>query len=270
MDMEFCYIRLQDVYLYIPTFLPGQQRLLRRPAFVSSIGAPVSERRGKFHVHALKNISCDIVGGRNLGLLGHNGAGKTSLLRVMAGIYPPSSGTVSTRGSIGCLIEMSTGLSAEMTGYEVIRHQMLMNDADQGEWQAITEEISEFTELGSYLDLPTRTYSNGMRARLVAALATAWPRDILLVDEGLGAGDDKFHTKFAERLERYLGDAKLLILASHNLALLRQYCTHGLVLSRGETVFYGSIEDAVDYYRSPEYLGTVGDSDTRPTVSSEY
>lgn len=265
--MDICYIRLKDVFLYIPTFLPGQQRLLRRPAFVSSIGAPVSERRGKFHVHALKNISCDIVGGRNLGLLGHNGAGKSSLLRVMAGIYPPSAGTVSTHGSIGCLIEMSTGLSAEMTGYEVIKHQILMNDADENEWKAITDEIAEFTELGSYLGMPTRIYSSGMRARLVAALATAWPRDILLVDEGLGAGDDKFHTKFAERLERYLGDAKLLILASHNLALMRQYCTHGLVLSRGETVFYGPIEDAIDYYRSPEYLGTVDGSDIQLAVN---
>jgi ABC-type polysaccharide/polyol phosphate transport system ATPase subunit len=265
--MDFCYIRLKDVYLYIPTFQQGQQRLLRRPAFVSSVGAPVSERRGKFHVHALKGISCDIAGGQNLGLLGHNGAGKTSLLRVMAGIYPPSSGTVYSRGSIGCLIEMGTGLSAEMTGNEVIRHQMMMNGADEGEWNAISDEITEFTELGSYLDLPTRTYSNGMQARLIAALATAWPRDILLVDEGLGAGDDKFHEKFSKRLDNYLGDAKLLIIASHNKDLLRQYCTHALVLSRGKSVFYGPIEDAIAYYDSPEYQETIGIAGPEPIAS---
>lgn len=255
--MEYCSVKLQNVYLYIPVFLPGQQRLFRRPAFISSVGATISERRGKFHVNALTNISFEISGGQNLGLLGHNGAGKTSLLRVMAGIYPPSEGRVETNGSIGSLIEMSTGLSAEMTGNEAIKNQVLLNGNADEPWEVIAEEIASFTELGSYLDLPTRTYSNGMRARLVAALATAWQHEILLVDEGIGAGDQAFHEKFAVRLESYLQEASLLVVASHNVDLLRSYCSLGMVLSRGEIVFYGEIEDAIEFYRSPLYTKAV-------------
>src|SRR3546814_18084827 len=100
----------------------------------------------------LKESSGEIGKGHHLVLLGHNGAGKTSLLRVMAGICPPSEGVVLGRGSVGCLIEMATGLSAEMTGYESIKHQALLNGGEGQDWRDVAADIAEFTELGSYLD----------------------------------------------------------------------------------------------------------------------
>lgn len=248
--MSGALISLQDVDLNIPIFLPGQQRLLRRPRFLSAVGAPVNEIRGKFHVNALSGITVSIGDGQHLGLIGHNGAGKSTLLRLIAGIYPPSAGTAVVNGSIGCLFDTGAGAAPEMTGREIIKNFILIRRGLTDGWRDISDEIADFTELGEYLDLPMRTYSSGMQSRLLAALATAWPHDILLMDEGIGAGDAAFHHKFAARLEKYMTKAHLLVLASHNNGLLSDYCTHGLVLKRGRNVFLGAIEDAIAFYEA--------------------
>jgi ABC-type polysaccharide/polyol phosphate transport system ATPase subunit len=242
-------IVFHDVHLTIPVFLPGQQRLLRRPSFLTSVGAPFGESRGKIHVKALNGISFAMGHGQHLGVIGHNGAGKSTLLRVIAGIYPPTAGSTDVRGSIGCLFEAGVGAMPEMTGREMIKRFILIRRGLDEGWTEIAEEVGEFTELGDYLDLPIRTYSTGMHSRLTAALATAWPQDILLMDEGIGAGDAAFHQKFATRLRDYMSAAHLLVLASHNNALLSNYCTHGLVLMKGKNVFFGCIDDAIAFYK---------------------
>ena len=204
--------------------------------------------KGKIYVNALRGISFDLASGEHLALIGHNGAGKSTLLRLIAGIYPPTSGTVQVNGSIGCLFEMGTGVTPEMTGFETIKMQHLIHGSQGTDWEETAREIAEFTDLGEYLNLPLRTYSSGMRARLIAALATAWPRDIMLIDEGIGAGDSSFQQKFAARLEKYLRQAGLLVIASHSVELLKRYCSRGMVLEHGEVRMIGALDDALEFY----------------------
>lgn len=245
--MQKTSIRLDNVSLSIPVFAPNQQRLLSK-SLLSSVGGSLSSQNGKVHVQALKGISFELSRGEHLALIGHNGAGKSTLLKVIAGIYPPSSGSVEVHGSIGCLLEIGSGARPEMTGYECIKlRHMIANDFDS-DWQESAREIAEFTELGEYLNLPLRTYSAGMRARLIAAIATAWPRDILLIDEGIGAGDEAFQKKFAERIETYLTSAGLLVIASHSEKLLRKYCTRGIVLEHGQVQMIGTLDETLDFY----------------------
>jgi ABC-2 type transport system ATP-binding protein/lipopolysaccharide transport system ATP-binding protein len=248
--MTDCRITLQDVHLSIPIITPGQARLLRRPAFLSSVGGRLTRGNGKLHVDALKGITLNLEHGQNLGLIGHNGAGKTTLLRVMAGIYPPTRGTVDVRGVIGCLLEGGgTNMSGDLTGRECIKYFCLIYGHSRvSDWHDIERDVAEFTELGDFLDLPMRTYSAGMQSRLSAALATAWRQDILLVDEGIGAGDMAFQRKFSVRLNSYLGSAGILVLASHSASMIREYCTLGLVISHGEAQFFGNIDDAHKIY----------------------
>lgn len=243
-----CYVSLRDVYLSIPVITPGQARLLRKPSFWSSVGGDLNRSHGKLHVDALKGISFDLTHGQKLALLGHNGAGKTSLLRLVAGIYPPTRGTVETRGMIGCLLDGGpSAISGDLTGREYIKYHCLMYGRGTP-WQEIEKDIEAFTELGDFLDLPMRTYSAGMASRLMAALATAWHQDILLIDEGIGAGDMAFQKKFEDRLGNYLSQAGILIFASHDLNMLRTYCSLGLVVKHGEAQYYGGFDDAAKFY----------------------
>lgn len=241
-------IHVADLSIRIPVFMPGQQRLLRRPNLFSRVGGRIMEQGGKYHVEALKNVSFEVAEGEHLALIGLNGAGKSTLLRALAGIYPPTTGDVRVFGTVGSLFDIGAAARPEMTGYEVIRHHYLLRFGTFDGWEAVAEDIAELTELGAYLDLPLRTYSSGMNARLMAALAIAWKQEILLLDEMIGAGDAEFHARFSDRLADYLAGARALVIASHNDELLKTYCTKGLVLSHGEQIFLGEINAAIHNY----------------------
>lgn len=246
--MTACRIALKNLSLRIPVFAPNQLRLIRKSALKIAIGGNLDAEDGRVHVQALKDVSFELQRGEHMALIGHNGAGKSTLLKVLAGIYPPSSGELIVEGEVGCLFDIEAGITAEMTGYECIHFQhMIYGDANE-EWQILAERVAEFTELGGYLELPIRTYSSGMRARLMAALATAWFRDILLIDEGIGAGDQPFQDKMQRRIDELLENAGLLVIASHNSGLLQKYCTRGIVMVHGEVRSVGGLEDSLDYY----------------------
>lgn len=250
--MTNCSAVLRNVSLNIPIFAPNQMRLIRKPQFLSPVGGNIDTQFGKIHIQALRNVSFDLNEGEHLALIGHNGAGKTTLLKLLAGIYPPSAGEVATEGTIGCLFEIGAGVAAEMTGYEYVKLYHRIYSKASETLQELIDDITDFTELGDYLTLPIRTYSEGMRARLMAALATAWRRDIFLIDEGIGAGDAAFQSKFSQRVNALLKSAGLLVIASHSEELLRKYCTRGLVLKHGEVLMIGELEEALSFYSRPE------------------
>lgn len=249
--MTNCSVVLRNVDLNIPVFAPNQMRLIRKPQFLSSVGGNIDGQSGKVHIQALRNISFALNAGEHLALIGHNGAGKTTLLKTIAGIYPSSAGEVATQGSIGCLFEIGGGLTPEMTGYEYVKFYHTVYSTPSENLRDLIEDIADFTELGDYLELPIRTYSEGMRARLMAALATAWRRDIFLIDEGIGAGDAAFQTKFSHRMNTLLKSVGLLVIASHNPDLLRKYCTRGLLLKHGEIRMIGGLEETLSFYLQP-------------------
>lgn len=245
-------VTVENVSLNIPVFMPGQMRLFRKTNLGFTVGGRIERSEKRVFVHALSDLSFRLGPGDHLGLLGHNGAGKTTLLKLLAGIYPPTRGTVRIDGSIGCLINVSIGMTEDMTGYECVRYYAQVVAAGARPWREIADEVAEFTELGDFMAMPIRTYSAGMRTRLAAAIITCERHDILLLDELIGAGDAGFQAKFKSRLEDFIEYASILVLASHSSDLLRQYCKYGLVMNKGQAAFLGPIEQAIAFHEGEE------------------
>ena len=246
------YVRLKNVNVSIPVYDSHALRLITLPSFRNArVGTDTATRsHGVIVIHALKNLSMDIEEGDRVCLIGHNGAGKTTLLRLVAGIYPSTTGSVDVKGSTFALLGGSIALSADATGYENIRLIASLYNWPSDKYQELVHEIEDFTELGVYLSLPVRIYSAGMQARLSFALATAQIPDVLLVDEGIGAGDAQFQKKAQVRVQQFVSRARILLLASHSPVLCRAMCNKALVLSKGEAAFFGDIEEGFQVYAS--------------------
>lgn len=186
-------------------------------------------------VRALHNIDLRLESGDRLGLIGHNGAGKTTLLRAIAGAYAPDEGSILVEGKLASLLEPMLGMDAFVTGLENIRLRGLLMGLTSRQIKDRTEEIAEFTGLGPFLGMPLKTYSAGMIGRLAFAVSTAVDADILLMDEWLGAGDADFRHKAHERLMTLFANSKIVVLASHDMSLLRDLCNKFIVLSGGHS-----------------------------------
>ncbi|PIS02434.1 MAG: polysaccharide/polyol phosphate ABC transporter ATP-binding protein [Chlamydiae bacterium CG10_big_fil_rev_8_21_14_0_10_42_34] len=199
--------------------------------------------------HALKGISLKIQPGERVGIIGPNGAGKSTLLKAIAGLYPISKGTLHTDGKIRPLLELSLGFEYEATGKENILYRGLLFGQTPKTMRALEKEIIEFADLKEFIDYPVKTYSAGMRVRLAFAISTLITGDILLIDEVIGAGDAAFTKKASERMHQLVSKAKILLLASHDLAALRAFCNRLLVMKDGEILFDGDIEKGLDYYK---------------------
>ncbi|WP_191964739.1 ATP-binding cassette domain-containing protein [Synechococcus sp. RSCCF101] len=198
----------------------------------------------------LSDITLTISGGQRVGLLGHNGSGKTSLLRLLSGIYQPTGGTLSRHGEpLAPIIDQSLGYSRELTGLQCCRHYHLLHLADQVEWPAFLARVQEFTELGEALATPLKTWSLGMQTRLSFALTTGRRVQGLALDEGLGAGDQWFQRKARRQLDAFIDRAGTLVLASHSNVLLQRYCSRGIILEQGRIRFEGTLFRALQLYK---------------------
>ncbi|MDB5552940.1 MAG: transporter related protein, partial [Rhizobium sp.] len=201
-------------------------------------------------IHALTDIDIDLAEGDRVCLIGHNGAGKTTLLRLIAGIYPPSEGRVEVSGKVIAQLGTSMSLNVDATGYENVRLVAELYGWPKDKLDEIIRDVEEFTELGEYLSLPTRIYSAGMGARLAFALVTMQTPDILLIDEGIGAGDASFQQKAELRVKNFMNRAKIIVLASHTEALCRAICNKALLMENGRQVFFGDVNEGFDLYRN--------------------
>ena len=206
--------------------------------------------RTRIHdVHALKNITVEINDGERVGLLGHNGAGKSTFLKTVAGLYPVSSGVVNVQGHVRSLFDLSMGFEPDATGRENILYRGLLLGLTPAFMREKEAEIVEFAGLGEFIDYPIKTYSAGMQVRLAFAISTAVGGDVLLLDEVIGAGDANFMAKAKQRIAKLVEDAEILVLASHDFGALNNLCQRGLVFHHGEIVFDGSIRYAIDEYK---------------------
>ncbi|MEO1719159.1 MAG: ATP-binding cassette domain-containing protein [Pseudomonadota bacterium] len=196
----------------------------------------------------LDDISFDVHSGERVGLIGRNGAGKSSLLFVLSGTLPLSGGALTVRGTTQSLMNASIGLKNEATGIENIRLNAYRLGMQGEAVDDMVASITEFSELGDALGDPVVMYSAGMRLRLTFAIVTAIQPDILLMDEWIGAGDRHFTGKANARLHDVLDRSRALIIASHNDRLLTQLCSRGLVLHEGKLVFDGPINEALAFY----------------------
>lgn len=212
--------------------------------------AKLLQSRKWVKVEALKNIGLQLSQGDRLGLIGANGAGKTTLLKVLAGIMPPSEGYVAISGRISPLLSITLGLDNEASGYENVAIRGRILGISSSEVADQIEEIAEFSELGDYLSLPLKAYSAGMKLRLAFGIATAFHPEVLVMDEWLSAGDEKFQKKAKTRLENMISSSGVFVFASQNRQLQKTFCDTGLVLNRGEKVFLGPIDEAYKFVDS--------------------
>lgn len=188
------------------------------------------------HIEALKNVSISIEHGEKVGIVGQNGSGKSTLLRMLAGVYQPVSGTVKVNGAIVPFLNISLGIDGDLTGYECIFLRGLMLGLTKKEIADKADEIADFSELGPYLEMPTRTYSSGMLMRLAFSIATAVEPGILVMDEWMSVGDVFFQEKAQKRLNDLVAKSKILVLASHSMELIQSLCTRILFLENGMIV----------------------------------
>ncbi|GGC51417.1 ABC transporter ATP-binding protein [Chelatococcus reniformis] len=220
-------------------------RSIRKSLF-ARVGGSVDSTGDVVSVAALKNINLSLRDGDRLGIIGHNGAGKSTLLRVLSGAYEPSSGTAEIVGRVSSLLDITMGMDPELTGAENIILRGTLIGMSIREARQRVMEIDEFAEIGSFIDLPMRTYSSGMNMRLAFAISTAVQPDILLLDELIGVGDPSFSAKARRRIETMMEKAGILVLASHDAKTLREYCTRGIIMSHGRIDFEGSLDEALE------------------------
>ena len=241
-------IKLENVTLEFPVQASKSDRRLSLTNDRPVGGQLSSEPSGQMVVRALDQLSLTLGPGDRLALLGHNGAGKTTLLRVMAKLYPPTHGRVTVQGRVAPLLNLSFGMDMDSTGYDNIFIRGLFLGMTKAELKQKADIIAEFSELGDFLDLPMRTYSAGMRARLAFAISTHVETDILLLDEVVATGDARFFKKANEKLESFARESKLLVLASHSNKVLRELCTKALLLEHGRVKALGPIDDVMATY----------------------
>lgn len=203
----------------------------------SRIGGQIHrDQKGRQWIEALRGVSLDVLPGDRVGLAGHNGAGKSTLLQVLAGTQIPTSGDIAYRGRIARLLSPMAGMQMYATGLENIKMRGLLQGMSQQEIDEALPDIDAFTELGPFMNVPMAQYSGGMRLRLAFAIATAMRPDILLIDEWMGAGDREFQTKAKKRFDAFTKQASILVLATHNQSLLKNFCNIVYTIEKGEIV----------------------------------
>jgi ABC-type polysaccharide/polyol phosphate transport system ATPase subunit len=256
---------LDKVNAHFPIY-GAQQRSLRKALFQRATGGSI-EREGKnderISVKALNDISLTLNDGDRVGLIGHNGAGKSTLLKLMAGIYEPVSGSIKIEGRVTPLFDVMPGLDGEDSGYENIVTSGLLIGLTRKQIEAKIPEIEEFCELGEYLTLPVRTYSSGMAMRLGFALATALDPGVLLMDEGIGTGDQRFAERAETRMMDFVGRSRILVLASHSDRMIRKMCNKAIWLDSGRIVAFGPVNEICDEYYESVHAAAVAVEEAR-------
>ena len=208
--------------------------------------------RGDKHVRivqALDDVNLDVEYGQVLGIIGTNGAGKSSMMRVIAGIIPPTKGRIEVFGSVSTLLALGVGFSPSMSGRDNVFLGGLAAGMSREEIEDHFQEIAEFSELGEAIDAPMRTYSSGMFSRLAFSVAATVRPDILIVDEALSTGDAKFKEKSLNRMKELRSDDRALILVSHAMATLREVCNDVAWLHKGKLVQRGKPNETIDAYQ---------------------
>ena len=241
-------LRLEDVGLQIPVF--STERTLKTALIRSVTGGQLRRGRNGAVISALRNVSCSVFEGERVALIGHNGAGKSTFLKLISGIYTATSGCFERRVRVFPMIQKSFITSPELSGFQAIKAHYLMVKGNLRGFDGFCEGVIEFSGLGDFIYLPVKTYSEGMSSRLLFSMLTAFSHECLAMDEGFGAGDFNFYEKAQQRLQTFIERAGTLFLASHSDNLLEQFCHRGLVFDQGSIVYDGPLDAALKFYHS--------------------
>ena len=221
-----------------------------RPDTLRELFAKFFRPNIRYHsFEALSNVSLSIDSGEMVGVIGHNGSGKSTLLKIISGVYRVSSGQVRVQGSVAPLIELGAGFHPELTGRENIMLNGLLMGYSKREMLSREGKIIEFADIGSFINSPVKQYSSGMYMRLGFAIATEVNPDILIMDEILAVGDLGFQQKCFDRLQQFRESGATILLVSHSVEQIVQYCDRVIVLDKGKLLFDGSPAEGVEIYR---------------------
>jgi ABC-type polysaccharide/polyol phosphate transport system ATPase subunit len=207
--------------------------------------------RHQVHYHefnAVKDVSLEVHKGEMVGVIGRNGSGKSTLLKMVAGVYTPSAGRIEINGTIAPLIELGAGFHPELTGRENVILNGLLLGFSRREMLASEQSIIDFADIGDFIDSPVKQYSSGMYMRLAFAVATEVNPDILVIDEILAVGDTAFQKKCFDRLERFRSMGKTILLVTHTMFQVTEFCDRAILLEQGRVVIEGSPSEVVDMY----------------------
>lgn len=242
-------ITLDKVTVRLPVVTNISQRsLFSAAARTATFGRLGQSSGGVNYVEPLTEISIDLKDGDRLALIGHNGAGKSTLLRTMASIVLPHSGNAIRQGDVSLLFNLGTALEPEQTGRQNLDFYARYLGLSRRERLALIEDVTEFSELGMFIDMPVRTYSSGMLVRMLFGAATAAPREILLVDEVISAGDAQFFQKAKRRAAVSFSRGSISVIASHSAEVINNLCNRAIRLERGRIVDEGDPREVWDRY----------------------
>lgn len=199
-------------------------------------------------VHAIRKMNVTIQDGERVAIIGHNGAGKSTFLKMVSGIYPPTSGKITVEGRISSMFELSTGFEMEQSGWDNIYLRGLMLGESPESIKAKMREIAEFSELGEFLEMPVKYYSSGMFVRLAFSVSTAIHPDILLLDEVVAAGDAGFLAKAKKRMQDMVESSKIMVLVTHGMQDAVEMCNRCIWLERGNIIMDGTPEEVTHAY----------------------
>jgi homopolymeric O-antigen transport system ATP-binding protein len=243
------HIEVENLTLFFPLY-HGNSRSLKKTVFAAAAGRLGRDAQRRPGVQALRDISFSLRSGDRLGLIGANGAGKTTLLRTLAGIYEPVIGHIRVQGTINALLNVQLGMNPDLTGRENIMLRGLYDGLARSRIGRLTDDVGSFADLGDFLDLPVRIYSSGMMVRLAFALATAIRPQILLMDEWILAGDAGFLERARSRLEHMVRGAEIMVLSTHDLTVLRAWCSRLIWLDQGRVREDGPTDIVLDNYQA--------------------
>ncbi len=238
------YIKAESLTVEFPLF-NNAHRSIKNTVLNMTTGGRLAKSAGKtVGIRALDSLDFEIKNGDRIGLVGHNGSGKTTLLRVLTGAYEPTFGALYLKGRVSSLLDINLGIDQDASGYENIFLRGIMMGMTPIEIRQKTNGIAEFTELGEFLHMPVRTYSSGMKLRLAFAISTSIEADIILMDEWLSVGDTHFKAKASERMQKFINNSAILVLASHDLNLINKICNrvfhmeHGFIVKESQCPAY--------------------------------
>ena len=226
----------------------AKNRSLKNTVMQAATGGKVSFGAEGTIIRSLDDVSFTLKDGDRVGLVGHNGAGKSTLLRALSRVYEPTSGYAQIEGEIGSLVDISLGIDAEATGRENIFIRGALLGLRRKEIDNRFDEIVDFSELGSFVDMPVRTYSSGMHLRLAFAVATIIRPEILLMDEWLSVGDASFNAKAESRLTELVQSSRILVIASHSRELIEKTCNRALWFEHGRLKMDGTPQEVCRAY----------------------
>lgn len=242
-------LKVQNLSIHFQLEHYHQQSL--RDVFISAVSHPIEYLvRTPELLIVIDDVSFEIKRGMRLGLLGINGSGKTTLCRCLAGMMVPQKGVVETKSQVRAIFDTGTGVMPELTGRENAYLLGRLFFPEIKNLKPIVEEALEFSELGHFVDIPFRQYSKGMQARLMLALISSQPTDILILDEVLDGADYFFQQKLSVRMKNFIAQAGATLFVSHNADQLREICDQVLVMNQGKIGFLGGVEEALTYYQT--------------------